>query len=67
MFWIHGGGNMNGQSIFYNGTALVQHSITANYPVVYVSINYRLGGFGYLKVPNRPNDGQSYGLTRKVL
>lgn len=49
LFWIHGGGNMNGQSEFYNGTALVQHSITAGNPVVYVSINYRLGGFGFLR------------------
>jgi triacylglycerol lipase len=51
MFWIHGGGNMNGQSIFYNGTALVQHSITIQHPIIYVSINYRLGGFGFLNSP----------------
>ena len=51
MFWIHGGGNANGQSIFYNGTALVQHSIAIGQPVVYVGINYRLGGFGFLNSP----------------
>ena len=51
MFWIHGGGNANGQSIFYNGTALVQHSITINHPIIYVGINYRLNGFGFLNSP----------------
>ncbi len=51
MFWIHGGGNTNGQSIFYNGTALVQHSIAIDHPVVYVGINYRLNGFGFLNSP----------------
>ena len=51
LFWIHGGGNENGQSIFYNGTALVQHSSSVHQPVIYVSINYRLGGFGFLISP----------------
>ncbi|KAI1618672.1 Alpha/Beta hydrolase protein [Exophiala viscosa] len=51
LFWIHGGGNVNGQSIFYNGTAIVQHSITIDQPVIYVGINYRLGGFGFLGGP----------------
>jgi carboxylesterase type B len=48
LFFIHGGGNVNGQSIFYNGTALVQHSISIHEPVIYVGINYRIGGFGFL-------------------
>ena len=45
MFWIHGGGLVNG-SIFimppYNGIDL------AAYDVVVVSTNYRLGPFGFL-------------------
>ena len=45
MFWIHSGGLVMG-SIFqfpiYNGSALASHS------VVVVSINYRLGPFGFL-------------------
>lgn len=48
MFWIHGGGNMNGQSLYYNGTALTQFAASIDQPVIYVSINYRLGGFGFL-------------------
>lgn len=64
MFWIHGGGNANGQSIFYNGTALVQHSMVSEQPVVYVSINYRLGGFGFLNSPMVKSAGFS-NLGRK--
>ena len=44
MFWIYGGALKSG-SIFlplYNGTAL------ATYDVVIVSVNYRLGPFGFL-------------------
>ncbi|KAF2671193.1 alpha/beta-hydrolase, partial [Microthyrium microscopicum] len=51
LFFIHGGANLNGQSIFYNGTALVQHSISIDEPIIYVGINYRLGGFGFLNNP----------------
>lgn len=51
MVWIYGGGNENGQSIFYNGTALVQYSIKINQPVIYVAMNYRLGGFGFMSNP----------------
>ncbi|EXJ92856.1 hypothetical protein A1O3_01410 [Capronia epimyces CBS 606.96] len=51
LFFIHGGGNLNGQSIFYNGTALVQYSVQIGRPVIYVSCNYRLAGFGFLNSP----------------
>ena len=44
MFWIHGGGFTIGSSFqwAYNGSALAAHD------VVVVSINYRLGWFGFL-------------------
>ncbi|KAJ9608325.1 hypothetical protein H2200_007313 [Cladophialophora chaetospira] len=51
LFWIYGGGNENGQSIYYNGTALVQYSIQIGQPVIYVATNYRLSGFGFLNSP----------------
>lgn len=59
LFFIHGGGNINGQSILYNGTSLVQFSIEIGKPVIYVICNYRLGGFGFLNSP----DFQSQGLS----
>ncbi|CAG2166663.1 unnamed protein product [Oppiella nova] len=44
MFWIHGGGLVIGSSFQYqyNGSALAAHD------VVVVSMNYRLGQFGFL-------------------
>jgi carboxylesterase type B len=47
-FWIHGGNNNAGQGMLYNGHALVEKSIELGMPVVFVSCNYRLGGFGFL-------------------
>ncbi|NNC54300.1 MAG: carboxylesterase family protein, partial [Pseudomonadales bacterium] len=46
MFWIHGGGNTSGASLSYNGGPLVNSQ-----QVVLVTINYRLGLFGYLRHP----------------
>ena len=47
MLWIHGGSNVAGNSNFYNPTELVfQHK------VVVVSINYRLGPFGWFRHPS---------------
>lgn len=63
LFWIHGGGNVNGQSIYYNGTAIVQFSTSTEKPVIYVGINYRLGGFGFLSSP----DLQAAGLLNNGL
>jgi para-nitrobenzyl esterase len=47
MFWIHGGGYVNGSgtAALYNGTGLAKQG------VVVVSINYRLGRFGFFAHP----------------
>ncbi len=47
MVWIHGGGFIQGAGSlpFYEGTRLAQHG------VVVVTINYRLGWFGFLAHP----------------
>jgi para-nitrobenzyl esterase len=44
MFWIHGGGNVQGGSDFYDGEALAVHQ-----RVVVVTVNYRLGPLGWLR------------------
>jgi para-nitrobenzyl esterase len=45
MFWIHGGANYNGSGRFVDGETITRHG------VVLVSINYRLGIFGFLALP----------------
>ncbi|MEC3976964.1 carboxylesterase/lipase family protein [Amycolatopsis sp. H20-H5] len=55
MFWIHGGGFLNGSSslAIWTGERLCRNG------VVVVSVNYRLGAFGFL---NHPELGANFGL-----
>ncbi|HTO54394.1 MAG TPA: carboxylesterase family protein [Myxococcota bacterium] len=46
MFWIHGGGNTVGRGDGYDGSELA-----AAYDVVVVTVNYRLGPFGWFRHP----------------
>ena len=46
MFWIHGGGNTSGLKDIYNFSTMVN-----KHNVVVVSINYRLGAFGWFAHP----------------
>jgi para-nitrobenzyl esterase len=46
MFWIHGGGNTSGLKDIYNFAKLVKRE-----KVIVVSINYRLGAFGWFTHP----------------
>jgi para-nitrobenzyl esterase len=46
MFWIHGGGNTSGLKDIYNFSTMVKR-----HDVIVVSINYRLGAFGWFAHP----------------
>lgn len=46
MVWVHGGGNSIGHGGSYNGSALAK-----DYGLIVVSINYRLGPFGWFSHP----------------
>ena len=59
--WIHGGHFKNGGADFYDGNRL-----TATGELVYVSINYRLGAFGFLYMPDTDATG-NYGLMDQQL
>ncbi len=50
MVWIYGGGFRQGtnRDPEFNTSYIVQTSIQINHPVIVVSINYRLSGFGFL-------------------
>lgn len=66
LVWIHGGGNQSGSTadllpiigerLFYNG-----QSFAENHDVVVVSMNYRLGVFGYLAHPELTQEGEPSG------
>jgi para-nitrobenzyl esterase len=61
MVWIHGGGFFFGSGRDWDGSALVQHG------VIVVTINYRLGYFGFLAHPaltaiSRRHVSGNYGL-----
>ena len=68
MFWIHGGANIGGTggSALYNFGTLVDHG------VVLVTINYRLGLFGFLADPALTRESPhhasgNYGLMDQIL
>ncbi|KAK2035176.1 carboxylesterase [Colletotrichum zoysiae] len=48
LYWIFGGGFELGWSSMYDGTSLVQHSVDIGKPFVFVAVNYRVAGFGFM-------------------
>ncbi|KAI5834265.1 alpha/beta-hydrolase [Schizophyllum commune Tattone D] len=53
MLWIHGGGDRgSGSHWMYDGGNLVRRSILCGRPIICVTINYRLGLFGFAASPH---------------
>lgn len=48
VFWLFGGAFQLGGSNTYDATSLIVEASGNNQPFVYVGINYRVGGFGFL-------------------
>ncbi|CDO71182.1 hypothetical protein BN946_scf184845.g52 [Trametes cinnabarina] len=62
MIWIHGGGNRgSGSNWVTDAGPLVQKSMQISRPVVIVSINYRLGLFGFAASPALRDDNKAAG------
>ncbi|KAK4980353.1 hypothetical protein LTR42_000660 [Elasticomyces elasticus] len=59
VFWIYGGGFEFGTTQTYDGTTFVTKSIQLSAPVIYVAVNYRLGGFGFLAGSNLAKEGST--------
>jgi para-nitrobenzyl esterase len=57
LFWIHGGGLNNGSGDQHDGALLARTN-----GIVVVSINYRLGVFGFLSLPSLGSGAGDYGL-----
>ncbi|BFZ63214.1 hypothetical protein YB2330_004334 [Saitoella coloradoensis] len=55
--FIHGGGSQG----LYDGTPLVKHSIDNGNPIVYITINYRLGIQGFMFSQDLITDGEECG------
>jgi para-nitrobenzyl esterase len=68
MFWLHGGANEGGTAM----SALYTDGTLPNHGVVLVSVNYRLGVFGYLAHPELTQESAhhasgNYGLMDQIL
>ncbi|KAK1982940.1 carboxylesterase [Colletotrichum cereale] len=48
LYWIFGGGFQLGWSSMYDGTGLVQNGVDMGKPFVFVAVNYRVAGFGFM-------------------
>lgn len=48
LFWIFGGGFELGWNSMYDGAPWVADSVKQGKPIIFVSVNYRVGGFGFL-------------------
>lgn len=56
VFWIHGGGNVDGASDGYDGSKLATEG-----KVVVVTINYRMGLMGFIAHPALDSEGHLFG------
>ncbi|KAI5212864.1 hypothetical protein AUEXF2481DRAFT_33489 [Aureobasidium subglaciale EXF-2481] len=59
VFWIFGGGFELGSTQMYDGTPLVAESAALGHGVIYVAVNYRVGGFGWLAGKELQADGST--------
>ncbi|KAI1750140.1 sterol esterase [Xylaria castorea] len=48
LFWIFGGGFELGSPQTYDASGLILNGAIQNKPFIFVSVNYRVGGFGFL-------------------
>jgi para-nitrobenzyl esterase len=68
MFWIHGGANEGGTA----SSALYKDGTLVNHGVILVTVNYRLGIFGFFAHPeltaeSAHHDSGNYGLMDQIL
>ena len=59
VFWIFGGGFEFGSTQTYDASELISTSVAQGKDIMYVSVNYRVGGFGWLPGKEILADGSS--------
>lgn len=57
LFWIFGGGFELGSTSTYDGTSLLAEASKQNQDFVYVAVNYRIAGFGFMNGKEILEDG----------
>ncbi|EFP77213.2 uncharacterized protein PGTG_03169 [Puccinia graminis f. sp. tritici CRL 75-36-700-3] len=66
LVWIHGGGYTYGTGASTDGAVLVSSSFDLDKPIIFVSMNYRLGPFGFLNTEDLPVDDLQVGLKDQI-
>ncbi|KAK5134347.1 hypothetical protein LTR08_006527 [Meristemomyces frigidus] len=59
VFWIFGGGFEFGSTQTYDASNFISKSVSLGKPVIYVAVNYRLGGFGFLAGSDLASEGST--------
>ncbi|KAJ5569360.1 secreted lipase [Penicillium hetheringtonii] len=59
LVWIFGGGFELGSTQMYDGSTLVSASVGLGMPIVFVAMNYRVGGFGFMPGSEILKDGSA--------
>lgn len=59
VFWMFGGGFEFGSTQIYDASELISTSVAEGKNIIYVSVNYRVGGFGFLAGSEILKDGSS--------
>jgi carboxylesterase type B len=57
LFWIFGGGFELGWSSMYDGTGLINYGVDIGKEFVFVAVNYRVAGFGFMPGKEIEDDG----------
>merc|ERR1712070_658004 len=59
LFWIYGGGFEAGWASMFDGSKIIQKSVDLGQPIMYVSVGYRVGGFGFLAGDDLAKEGST--------
>ncbi|EME79191.1 uncharacterized protein MYCFIDRAFT_57762 [Pseudocercospora fijiensis CIRAD86] len=59
LFWIYGGGFESGSTGMYDGGSIIRKSVSLGKPIMFVEVNYRVGGFGFLGGKDLAGEGNT--------
>lgn len=59
LFWMYGGGWVFGSTSTYDGTSLLSAAVAQKQPFIFVAVNYRVNGFGFMPGKEILQDGSA--------